>query len=177
MSHIPLARQLPTPHKLLITRPLENNCTAELVEHGTNTRLNEMVFEIMRVSKAFLDFLLEAFVALAVESVPEEDWGVTVSAAHDCGVSGGEVFHVAREGVDVFEAGELDPTRHGAAHELGGRVEYLFYKGHHKPEKGAITMDVEPIVRKSTFLECLYNKIEIINSPFHSSSCNSGDIN
>ena len=89
MGDSPLAGELPSSNKVLVFWPFEDNSAAELVEHGSNSRGTEAVFEVVRIAEAALDLFSEANVALAIESVPEEDGGMAVAATHDGGISGG----------------------------------------------------------------------------------------
>ena len=62
MSYITLASELPPPDKLFIFWTFKDNSAAKLVEHCADPGFAEPVFEVMRVSQAFLNFFLESFV-------------------------------------------------------------------------------------------------------------------
>ncbi|KAM7258665.1 hypothetical protein ACFE04_014406 [Oxalis oulophora] len=53
----------------------------------SDTGIAQTVFGVMSVSKTFLDFFLGTLVAFSVESVPQEDWSMTISTCHDYSIS------------------------------------------------------------------------------------------
>lgn len=66
MSYIALTSKLPPSDKLFLLGTFKDHSAAKLIEHRADPSVTESVFEVMRISQAFLNLFLESFVTFPV---------------------------------------------------------------------------------------------------------------